>query len=54
MNKREFLIKIFIGGLLHKPFFIVLILQGEIIIIIRPTKKGIVTINLYVFKVVSL
>jgi len=39
MNKREFLIKIFIGGLLHKPFFIVLILQGEMIIIIRPTKK---------------
>jgi len=36
-TKQDFSIKIYMGGLPHKPYFIVLILQEKIII--RPTKK---------------
>ena len=37
ISRQEFPIKIFIEGLPHESFFIVLTIQGEIII--RPTKK---------------
>jgi len=37
MIRREFFIEIYLGDLLHEPYFITLMLQGQIII--RPTKK---------------
>ena len=37
MTKKEFPIKMYLGSLPHKPYFIALMLQGQVIV--GPTKK---------------